>query len=48
MTINSKYVVAELRRDANFVWHAAVVAVFVGFCSLAIGATLIDLIALRH
>lgn len=47
MMMNSKNVVAALRRDMAFVWNAVIVVVFLGFGSLAIGAALIDLMALR-
>ena len=46
--IKSKNVVAALRRDVSFVWHAAIVAVFIGFASLAVAAALLDLLAIRH
>ena len=31
--INSKNVVAALRRDVAFVWHAVIAVVFIGFAS---------------
>jgi hypothetical protein len=46
--INSKNVVAALRRDVSFVWHAVIAVVFVGFVSLAIAAALLDLLSIRH
>jgi hypothetical protein len=46
--IKSKNVVAALRRDVSFVWHAAIAAVFIGFASLAVAAALLDLLAIRH
>jgi hypothetical protein len=46
--MNGKNVVAALRRDASFVWHAAIAVVFVGFAGLAVFAALLDLISLRH
>ena len=46
--IKSKNVVAALRRDVSIVWRAAIVAVFIGFASLALGAALLDLLAIRH
>ena len=46
--INSKNVVAALRRDATFVWHAVIAVVFIGFASLAVAAALLDLLAIRH
>jgi hypothetical protein len=47
MTITKQTVVAELRRDATFVWNAVIVVVFVCFASLAIGAAVIDLFGIR-
>jgi hypothetical protein len=44
----NKHLVAILRRDAMFVWHAMIAVVFIGFASLAIGAALLDLMALHH
>ena len=46
--MNSKNVVAALRRDVSFVWHAVIAVVFIGFASLAVAAALLDLMALRH
>ena len=46
--INSKNVVAALRRDVPFVWHAVIAVVFIGFASLAVAAALLDLLAIRH
>ena len=48
MTMNSKNVVSALRRDVSFIGNAVVVVVFVGFASLAVAATLFDLISIRH
>lgn len=48
MTIKNRNVVAALRRDVNFVWHAAIAVVFVCFAGLALAAAVIDLMALRH
>ena len=45
--MNSRNVVATLRRDATFVGHAAVAIVFIGFAGLAVGAALVDLMSLR-
>jgi hypothetical protein len=44
----SKNLAAILRRDVTFVWHALIVVVFISFAGLAIGAALLDLMALRH
>ena len=46
--INSKNVVASLRRDATFVWHAVIAVVFIGFASLAVAAAFLDVIGIRH
>jgi hypothetical protein len=46
--INSKNVVAALRRDVTFVWHAVIAVVFIGFTSLAVAAVVLDLLAIRH
>jgi hypothetical protein len=44
----SKNIVAALRRDVAFVWHAVIVVVFIGFASLAVAAAVLDLLAIRH
>ena len=31
-------VVAALRRDVSFIWHAVIAVVFIGFASLAVAA----------
>jgi len=46
--LKGKNVVAALRRDASFVWHAVIAVVFIGFASLAVAAALLDLMSLRH
>jgi hypothetical protein len=46
--INSKNLVAALRRDVSFVWHAVIAVVFIGFASLAVAAALLDLLSIRH
>ena len=46
--LKSKNVVAALRRDLYFVWHAVIAVVFIGFASLAVAAALFDLISIRH
>jgi hypothetical protein len=48
MMMNSKNVVAILRRDASFVWNAVIAVVFIMFAGLAVAATLLDLMAARH
>jgi hypothetical protein len=46
--LNSKNVVAALRRDVTFVWHAVIAVVFIGFASLAIAAALLDFMSLHR
>jgi hypothetical protein len=46
--LKGKNVVAALRRDVSFVWHAVIAVVFIGFASLAVAAALLDLMSLRH
>lgn len=46
--MRSKNVVAALRRDVSFVWHAVIAVVFIGFAGLAVGAALLDLLAIRQ
>lgn len=46
--IDSKNVVAALRRDVAFVWHAVIAVVFIGFASLAVAAAFLDLWSIRH
>ena len=46
--MNSKNVVAELRRDVSFVWHAVIAVVFIGFASLALAAALLDFLSIHH
>lgn len=46
--VKSKNVVAALRRDAAFVWHVVIAIMFISFASLAVGAALFDLWAIRH
>jgi hypothetical protein len=46
--MKSKNVVAALRRDVSFVWHAVIAVVFIGFASLAVAAALLDVLAIRH
>jgi hypothetical protein len=48
MKMNSKNVVAALRRDASFVWNAMVAVVFIGFAGLAVAAALLDLVSIHH
>ena len=46
--MKGKNVVAALRRDATFIWHAVIAVVFIGFVSLALAAALLDLLSLQH
>ena len=46
--ISSKNVVAALRRDVAFVWHAVIAVVFIGFATLAVAAAFLDVLAIRH
>ena len=46
--LKSKNVVAALRRDLYFVWHAVIAVIFIGFASLAVAAALLDLMSIRH
>ncbi len=46
--MKNKNVVAALRRDVSFVWHAVIAVVFIGFASLAVAAALLDLVSIRH
>ena len=48
MMMNTKNVVAALRRDVTFVWNAVIAVVFIGFAGLAIAAAVVDLVAIRH
>ena len=45
--MKSKGVMAALRRDVSFVWHAVIAVVFIGFASLALAAALLDFISIR-
>lgn len=45
--IKGKSVVAELRRDATYVWRAVIAVVFIVFAGLAVTAALLDLWAIR-
>jgi hypothetical protein len=46
--LNGKNVVAALRRDVSFVWHAVIAVMFVGFAGLAVAAALFDLLSLHR
>jgi len=47
-SLNRETMVAALRRDVTFVWHAVIAVVFIGFASLAIAAALLDLLSLHR
>ncbi len=46
--MNKEIVKATLRRDVNFVGNAVVTVMFIGFASLAVAATVFDLMAIRQ
>ena len=46
--MNRKHVVSILRRDVLFVWHAVIAIVFICFAGLAVGAALIDFVAIPN
>ncbi|HEX2538817.1 MAG TPA: hypothetical protein VHL13_11095 [Pseudolabrys sp.] len=46
--LNRETMVAALRRDVTFVWHAVIAVVFIGFASLAVAAALLDLLSLQR
>jgi hypothetical protein len=46
--IKNKDVVSILRRDVLFVWHAVIAVVFIGFAGLAVGAALVDFVAIHN
>lgn len=46
--MKNRHVVSMLRRDVLFVWHAVIVVVFVCFAGLALGAALIDFVAIPN
>jgi hypothetical protein len=48
MMMSSKNVVSALRRDVSFVWNAVIAVVFIGFASLAVAATVLDVVAIRN
>jgi hypothetical protein len=43
--MKSKHMGAILRRDVSFVWHAVIAVVFIGFASLAVASTVLDLVS---
>lgn len=46
--INSKNVVAELRRDVHYVLNAMIAVVFISFAGLALAAALLDFLSIHH
>jgi nucleoside recognition membrane protein YjiH len=46
--IRGKNVVAALRRDVTFVWHAVIAVLFIIFAGLAVAAALLDLWSIPH
>lgn len=46
--LKGKNVVAALRRDVTFVWHAVIAVVFIGFASLALAAALLDVLPIHR
>ena len=46
--IKSKNVVAELRRDMNYVLRVIVAIVLIGFAGIVVAAALYDLLSLRN
>ena len=45
---NNRHVGSMLRRDVIFVWHAVIAVVFICFAGLAVGAALIDFVAIPN
>ena len=46
--LTKEHMVAALRRDVTFVWHAVIAVVFIGFAGLAVAAALLDLWSLQR
>ncbi len=46
--LKGKNLVATLRRDASFVWHAVIAVMFIGFATLAVAAALLDFLSIRQ
>ena len=46
--MNSKNVVAVLRRDVNYIMNVVVAVIFIGFGSVVIVAALLDLLPRHH
>lgn len=47
-SLNKETMVAALRRDVTFVWHAVIAVVFIGFASLAVAAALLDFFSFQR
>lgn len=45
--LKNKNLVAALRRDVSFIWHAVIAVMFIGFASLAVAAALLDLLSIH-
>jgi hypothetical protein len=45
--MSKQNMVAALRRDVSFIWHALIAVVFIGFATLAVAAALVDLLVIR-
>jgi len=46
--VNTKNVVAALRRDASYLGRAVVAIVIIGFATIVMAAALYDLLSIRH
>lgn len=46
--LKGKNLVAALRRDAIFVWHAVIITMFIVFAGLAVAAALFDLLSFNR
>ena len=44
----NKNLVAALRRDVSFVWHALIAVMFIGFASVAVAAALLDFLSIHN
>ena len=45
--LKKQNLVATLRRDVFFLWHAVIAVMFVGFVGVAMAAALLDLLAIH-
>ena len=48
MMMKNRNVGAALRRDAHFGLNIVIAIVFIGFATLAVGAALVDILAISH